>query len=208
MSLNPDDPRVRKTRRSLQQALIRLILRDGYDNLSVQDIASEADTARVTFYRHYTDKQDLLTDCLNTLYEDLAARTARLSVDQLLAGETPITVLYAHIEAEEPLYRVLFSSHGTRTVVERMHQHLAQHTTAAILRSGATPIAGIPIDIMAQHIASAQIGLAMWWLTHEKPYPADYMAQISIWLTLSGLIQAMGGAIVPPVPVLPTPDQA
>jgi AcrR family transcriptional regulator len=205
MRINPDDPRVRKTRRSLQQALVRLILRDGYDTISVQDIAEEAETARVTFYRHYTDKQDLLTDCLNTLYDDLANRTARLTADQLLAGQSPISVLYTHIEAEEPLYRVLFSSRGTRTVISRMHHHLAQHAIAAIDRSGATPVANIPKEIMGQHIASSQIGLAMWWLEHNKPYPADYMAKLSMWLTLSGLIDALGGSpIKPPPPTFPS----
>jgi AcrR family transcriptional regulator len=209
MRINPDDPRVRKTRRSLQQALVRLILRDGYNNISVQDIAAEAETARVTFYRHYTDKQDLLTDCLNTLYEDLANRTARLTPDQILAGHTPIGVLYEHIEAEEPLYRVLFSSHGTRTVINRMHHHLAYHALAAIERSGVTPVADIPSEIVAQHIASSQIGLAMWWLDHNKPYPATYMARLSMWLTLSGLIETLGGAPIKPAPpTLPKTDHA
>jgi AcrR family transcriptional regulator len=198
-----DDPRVRKTRRGLQEAFVRLILRQGYDSISIQDIATEADAARVTFYRHYRDKEELLTDCLNTLYEELAQRTERLSMHGLLSGHSPVSILYEHIEEQETLYRVLFSSRGTQTVIERMRHHLAHHAMEALRNSGRQPIASTPLEIIANHTASAQLGLAIWWLDHDKPHPARYMAQISLWLSLSGLIETMGGSdFKPPVPQL------
>jgi AcrR family transcriptional regulator len=203
MDHNMDDPRVRKTRRGLQEAFVRLILRHGYDSISIQDIATEADTARVTFYRHYRDKEELLTDCLNTLYEELAQRTERLSRQGLLSGYSPVTVLYEHIEEQETLYRILFSSRGTQTVIERMRHHLAQHGMEGLRNSDRLPREGIPLDIIANHVASAQLGLAIWWLDHDKPYPAQYMAQISLWLSLSGLIETMGVSdFKPPIPKL------
>lgn len=48
-----------------------------------------------------------------------------------------------------------------------------------------------PLDIIAYHAASAQIGLALWWLDHHKPYSVNYMAQASIWLSLGGLLRAL-----------------
>lgn len=198
------DPRVRKTRRSLQQAFIRLILRQGYDSISIQDIAEEAETARVTFYRHYADKEALLTDCLNDLYEDLAAQTERVSREGLLAGKSPVRVLYDHILVHESLYRVLFSSRGTQIVIDRMRQHLAQHAMTAIRDYTADENLHAPLDIIAFHIAGAQIGLAMWWLDHGKPYPAEYMAQVSVWLSLNGLVRAIGLETIPlPAPQMP-----
>ncbi|MDX2138833.1 MAG: TetR/AcrR family transcriptional regulator [Chloroflexota bacterium] len=203
MTHSMDDPRVRKTRRGLQEAFVRLILRQGYDSISIQDIATEADAARVTFYRHYRDKEELLTDCLNTLYEELAQRTERLSMQGLLGGYSPVSVLYEHIEEQETLYRILFSSRGTQTVIERMRHHLAHHAMERLRNSGRQPVASTPLEIIANHTASAQLGLAIWWLDHDKPYPARYMAQISVWLSLSGLIETMGGSdFKPPVPQL------
>lgn len=207
MPINPNDPRVRKTRRGLQQALIALILRQGYDSISIQNIADQAETARITFYRHYRDKEELLTDCLNVLYEELAARTEQLSpMSVITGGYSPIQALYDHIEEQESLYRILFSSRGTQTVIERLRHHLAMHVTNAIERTGRRPQADIPLDLIAYYVASAQLGLAMWWLDHGKPYPVSYMAQTSLWLSLSGLIEALGGApIKPPLPRL-SPD--
>jgi AcrR family transcriptional regulator len=204
MPFNPDDPRVRKTRKGLQQALVRLILKQGYDSISIQDIAAEAETARITFYRHYHDKEALLTDCLNALYEELAQKTEQVTAQALMSGYSPVSVLYEHIEEQETLYRVLFSSRGTQTVIERLRHHMAVKAMETMQNMGRTPKDSIPAEIVAYHAASAQLGLAMWWLDHGKPYPADYMARLSLWLTLNGLFTTFGitGIDLP----IPTPD--
>lgn len=192
MPMNPDDPRVRKTRRNLREAFIRLILRQGYDAISIQDIADEAETARITFYRHYHDKEELLTDCLNTLYTELVERTEPISRETLLNGKSAISIFYEHLEDQEQLYRILFSSRGTQTVVERLRHFLAARATEAIKPFLNDKSANIPIEILAYHVASAQIGLGIWWLDHDKPYPADYMAQVSLWLSMAGVVRALG----------------
>lgn len=202
MPHNPADPRVRKTRRGLQDAFIRLILRQGYDSISIQDIASEADTARVTFYRHYPDKEALLSDCLNRLYEELAARIEALSRERLMEGYSPVLIMYEHMAEQETLYRILFSSHGTQTVISRMQAHLAQHALARMQAFGKQPRGDIPVAIIAQHTASAQLGLAMWWLEQGQPYPIPYMARVSLWLTLSGLLTTFDiSEVEPPLPL-------
>ena len=57
------DPRVRRTRRLLQQALENLLKTKGFEELSVQDIADAATVNRATFYDHYPDKFALL-ECM------------------------------------------------------------------------------------------------------------------------------------------------
>lgn len=203
MAHNSDDPRIRKTRKGLQDAFVRLIMRSGYDAISIQDIAAEAQTARVTFYRHYRDKEELLKDCLNTLYEDLSAKTERMSAAGMLSGYSPVSVLYEHIEEREELYRILFSSHGTHAVMERLREAIANHALKTMRGDERTRNLNIPPEIVANHVASAQLGLAIWWLDHNKPYPASYMAQISLWLSLMGFFEAVGvSGFKPPLPTL------
>jgi AcrR family transcriptional regulator len=197
---NADDPRVKKTRQGLRDALIRLILVKGYDAILIQDIAQAAQTARITFYRHYPDKEALLTDCLNTLFEQLVKKTEQLSPQAILDGYSPVQILYDHIVEQENLYRVLFSSRGTQIVIEQMRHHLAAHAIKNMRASGRTPHQNVPIEIIAYHTASAQIGLAMWWLDQGKPFPAVYMARISLWLTLTGLLGTFGVTDFKPPP--------
>jgi AcrR family transcriptional regulator len=65
------DPRVRRTRRSLQEALAALLERADFENISVQDIAEKADVNRATFYAHYGDKYALLESLVETRFERL-----------------------------------------------------------------------------------------------------------------------------------------
>ncbi len=57
------DPRIRRTRHLLQQALEQLLETKDFDSISVQDITEAATLNRATFYDHYPDKFALL-ECL------------------------------------------------------------------------------------------------------------------------------------------------
>jgi len=57
------DPRIRRTRHLLQQALEKLLETKEFENISVQDITDAATLNRATFYDHYPDKFALL-ECL------------------------------------------------------------------------------------------------------------------------------------------------
>jgi AcrR family transcriptional regulator len=205
MPPNPNDPRIKKTRRDLRAAFIRLILQKGYDSISIQEITEEAETARITFYRHYRDKEELLTDCLNELYEELVEKTEREIAIGADAKSSAFQVFYEHLEAQEQLYRILFSSMGTQTVVNRMRQYMAQRLIENLdtfVERSARP--AIPDEIIAFHLVSAHLGLGIWWLENNKPYPVEYLTQISMWLSFAGLLRSMGiEQMTMPVPVPP-----
>lgn len=57
------DPRIRRTRHLLQQALEKLLESKEFEDISVQDITEAATVNRATFYDHYTDKFALL-ECM------------------------------------------------------------------------------------------------------------------------------------------------
>ncbi len=50
------DPRIRRTRQLLQDALSRLLRAKAFDEITVQDITEAATVNRATFYDHYADK--------------------------------------------------------------------------------------------------------------------------------------------------------
>ncbi len=57
------DPRIRRTRHLLQDALEKLLAEKDFEKISVQDVAETATLNRATFYDHYADKFALL-ECL------------------------------------------------------------------------------------------------------------------------------------------------
>lgn len=203
MNVNENDLRVIKTKRGLREALIRLLLEKDYDAISIQEIAHRAEAARVTFYRHYKNKEELLIDCLSVTYEELAERINHAPEEDFRQGSSPMLAFYEHIQEQETIYHILFSNRGTQLVIGRLRKFLAER--AKLLISERIPEEQLlaPLDIIAYHIASAQIGLAAWWLENDTSYSPEYMAQISFWLIMAGSVRGLGleGFAVDPPPL-------
>ncbi len=68
------DPRVVRSRAMLMGALVRLLTRKEFDEISIQEIADEATLNRATFYLHYPDKNALLRAMTETRFRELIAR--------------------------------------------------------------------------------------------------------------------------------------
>lgn len=88
------DPRVKRTRKLLEDAMAELLNERDYDSISVQDVAERATVNRATFYAHYADKQALLESLiLARFHEFLVERfpeLPELTVESLGAMFTAI----------------------------------------------------------------------------------------------------------------------
>lgn len=68
---NPNDPRIRRTKRNLKNTFIQLMKIKPFHAITVTDIVKHADYNRTTFYRHYESKEDLVAELMNDMTEEL-----------------------------------------------------------------------------------------------------------------------------------------
>ena len=71
------DRRIRRTQKSLHEALISLVLEKNYDSITVQEILDRADVGRSTFYAHFDGKDKLLLSGTHELRNTLNAALQR-----------------------------------------------------------------------------------------------------------------------------------
>lgn len=76
--MNENDPRVKRTRQLLKQALFDLLREKGFAAVTVRDICERATLNRATFYAHYVDKYDLIDRIMREDLEQRLAATVRL----------------------------------------------------------------------------------------------------------------------------------
>jgi len=71
MLLNPTkvDPRVKRTKKLLQQAMMDLLREQPVHSITVQDIAERAEVNRATFYAHFDDKYALLNYTVRDMFQ-------------------------------------------------------------------------------------------------------------------------------------------
>ncbi len=203
MSINQNDLRVIKTKRGLREAFIRLLLEKGYDAISIQDIATEAEAARVTFYRHYKNIEELLFDCIDMIYENLSRHIKQVSKEEIQQGYSPMLALYQQIQEDGKIYRLLSTSHAGQLLTKRLIELFAERIQTQLDARFPPDQLMAPAEIIAYHIASAQIGLMNWWFENDQPYSPEYMAQISFWLSMAGSARSVGfkGSSIDPPPM-------
>ena len=68
------DPRVRRTRELLVNALQKVLETKSFEELSIQDIAEAATVNRATFYDHYPDKFALLECMVGSRFHELLTK--------------------------------------------------------------------------------------------------------------------------------------
>jgi AcrR family transcriptional regulator len=86
------DPRVRRTRQLLQQALQRILEEKEFEEISVQDIAEAATVNRATFYDHFADKFALLECMVGSDFHELLAEREIQFDGSCTSGLRPIVI--------------------------------------------------------------------------------------------------------------------
>ncbi|MGD8823193.1 MAG: TetR/AcrR family transcriptional regulator [Anaerolineales bacterium] len=191
------DPRVRRTRKMLREALIDLIPELGYDAIRIQDITDRATLNRATFYLHYRDKQDLLDRGFDEIWDELTSHNP-LPVQAgggLSLEGTRLTVLsdFQHLAKHFDFYRVMLGENGVAHFSHRMKDHVYQATARRLQAVvGAQIDLPLPLDMVLTYIATAYVGLMQWWLENDMPYSPEEMATMVVELYATSPFAAMG----------------
>lgn len=121
--MNSYDPRVKRTRQLLTDAMKKLLLEEGYEAITIRDIVKKAEVNRSTFYLHFRDKQDIFEqiqlDVLNELAETLKYPT--YTYDSVFTAykrekkpmKTHVTML-EHIQKHASFYRKMLTEDAFR----------------------------------------------------------------------------------------------
>ena len=184
------DRRKQRTRRMLRDALLALIVEKGYDDLNVQDITERADLRRATFYLHYKDKNELLEAVLREIFDELVKELEPLIQSDALGGKTQVetfAVMYRHIASNSRLYRIILGGQGGAATSRGIREYLAQHTLAMLKRLPPKHLS-MPIDVLANYMAGAELSLMTWWLEDGQQYPVEQMAAMTQQLILKGVL--------------------
>ena len=168
-----------------------LMVEDGYDAVTVQDLIDRADVGRSTFYAHYTDKADLLDDMLGQLRGLLepagaesggSRRTLRFSLE-----------MFRHVRDQQPLMRAMLARPGAGPVVNRVELMLTD-----IVERELNPLAGassptrVPLDLVAASVVSAFLAALTWWVGDDFQQTPEEMDQMFQVLVAPGVRAAVG----------------
>jgi len=137
----------------------RLLLGNGYKDVSVRELTADADVGRSTFYEHFADKDDLLEQSIARPLAVLAAATTSGAPSDALRD------VLTHIRAQRMLASALLQSSRRAIMLRVLARKLERHLAALARRSATPPIA--PLAFLAASLAHAQLGVVDAWLSDD-----------------------------------------
>ncbi len=195
MSQRKPDRRVRRTRQQLSEALMSLILEKGYDAVTIEEITERADLGRTTFYLHYKDKDELLIQSLEAVYDDLVNQIDPHPIEEWsMTGEALSAMAFQHAAENARLYQIILSGQGGTSIAQRIRAYIAQTAIRIIETHYAQyiPKTAVPLEILGNYIAISMMGLMTWWLENDQPYSAAEMISFFHQLNFLGAAKTMG----------------
>ncbi|MCG5215860.1 TetR/AcrR family transcriptional regulator [Streptosporangium sp. KLBMP 9127] len=189
------DRRVRRTQEALQRALIRLVGERDLSQISIADVAEQAEVSRSAFYDHYRDVHELAEAACTAVIDDLIASLPAL--DPVNTDEDPtrsLQAFFANLAEHAGLHRGLLGPQGSARVIDHVRRRITEavHTAARRTAAGdgapesAASAADLPLDVPAAFTAGALVGVAAEWLRRGCPHSPAEMAA-STWPLLAAL---------------------
>jgi Transcriptional regulator len=189
------DRRIERTRELLQKALMELIAERGYDAITIQDIVDRADLGRTTFYLHFNSKDELFMSCHEVIVSKFHFGLFHpLSREELLSPEIPpeMTLAYQHLEEERALLYPIFQGKDSALILRQIRDRSAREIEANLRAVFADVDSAIPLEMLANYLAGAQIAFMQWWLEKRRPHRPDDLAQTLYRLQRAAIRDALG----------------
>jgi len=191
-AVNEADPRVKRTRKLLQDALMDLLAEKSFDAITVQDIAERSTINRATFYAHYVDKYALFGGYVHQWFRN--ALSQRLPVGASLSRANLQLVILATMEALAAM-----DDHCRPTeTMQPLVMSAVQEELSALLRgwlkraSVPTTRRQMPLETTAAGLSWAIFGTALNWSRMPERSPAEPTANRIADLLTEGLSGVVG----------------
>ena len=161
---NPEDRRVRRSRRLLKESLLELMQEKQFSEITIRDVTDHADMNRATFYLHYTDTAKLLQSVTEDLLEG-AQKLIDSHIQETVADRTtrPIFEPILDFGVEHwDICTVLRENNAASHFSEYLHQ-LIQKNGGEIVRAWFHPKDDRQLSYLLGFVTSGLIGLIEEW---------------------------------------------
>lgn len=185
------DPRVKRTRRLLRDALVSLILKKDFASITIREITERAEVAYITFYRHYESLEQLLMEVLDEGLAELMTHIETLAKQSDTSDlETEGRLIFEYIGQKADLFRILFKSQSVARIRKKVVRNIA-----AIFQKSCLPLARsnnpTATAMLSNHIATSLLALIEWWLDNNMKLLPAQMGKVYKSLIIDSTVGAV-----------------
>jgi AcrR family transcriptional regulator len=182
------DPRKKRTKALLNDAVITLLKERHIATLTVKDIIDQAEVARSTFYLHFLDKDDLVDKLITDVLQGFVARAAEARSSLLTpANRKEISLsrslaFFDWICENSDFYRVMLGDNGSPMFKTKMLEVGVNYVMTEYHRALLDPPPGVPrpreLSFTVCALVNMKLGLTKIWLDEDMRLSVRYMAEM------------------------------
>ena len=176
--MNNAEQRRAKIRNAFLNAAFQLIMEQGYDAVTVTDIARLADYGRSTFYLHFKDKEALVWAMLEQYMSAIDERI----IDSVTGLDSPLRewrawqIIFMETDRQRQFWLMLDGELSRR--LRQIQRDYLNQVFEQQLRAGqySLMIDDVPFEIQTRFVDGAMLEILDYWLTHPEIGDAEQMA--------------------------------
>lgn len=171
-SSSSQDPRAAKSSKALGDALLTLLDRKPFDQITIRDIVAEAGVHYATFFRHHPTKESLFDQVAADQIEQMISLTLP-AFERAEEGKS-FLALCSYIDSHSEHWRAFFKSGATAAMREKMLSISHAYTNTLDL-----PAQWPPLDLRVIYSVSIVMETLAWWLSQPpERYSIEQVADI------------------------------
>jgi AcrR family transcriptional regulator len=165
------DARMVRTRGALRRALLRLLERKHFEQITVRDLAGEAKIGYATFFRHHESKAELLEE----VAEEQIRKLVALALPLLVADDTrgSCLALCKYVDEHRAIWSALLTGGAAGAMREEFIRQTMRLGSGQVQRSN-----WLPVELGAIFGVSATVEILAWWLRQPHDFSVERIADI------------------------------
>ncbi|MBW7455428.1 TetR/AcrR family transcriptional regulator [Paenibacillus sepulcri] len=173
------DRRILRTKEAINKAFLELFSEKELDHITINDISERANVNRGTVYLHYTDKYDLLNQCIDDHLNKMFHACKFNEFNQVQTGLIDaLKPAFVYFEENYLFFSSMLANQRTTVFRERLMQIIASTVDQKIKMNDINQ--EMDKELIAQFMASAFVGTVEWWILNKMPHPPQFMAE-QLW---------------------------
>lgn len=178
-----ENRRVRMTRLMLRDALIELMRKKNIGEITIRELCEKADVNRSTFYKHFDTVNDLYSEILNEVIQNIFALIEAPKEDTGLYNHKDIERVLRYIEENRDIFLVLLSDASNisigETLINKTDRYIDRESMSEFRR------------YYLQFVAAGMTSIVWMWLNEDNPVSAHDLSVLISMLLNNGIKKAL-----------------
>lgn len=194
---NSDDRRIRRTKKLLEESLATLLLEKNLNDITIKELVDLADINRGTFYLHYRDIYDMLSQIEAEMLNELDNIFKRFPDALLKNSPKPyISDIFQYIADNQTFCKMLLGPHGDMAFVEKLKRLVEEKCFYSLME--ACPENELQsYQYFASYTVAGCIGLLQNWMESGMKVSPQELAQVAEDMIQNGIEFLQRGAKTP-----------